>query len=428
MEGLEVAFPVGGSRSDEIAQRAPTEAELHTKTGRKRVLSLEFRPVLVGDDLRRVMMLATDLTERRALERSVRESREIHERQVAALRNLVAGGGALLVNVLTRAKERLHECHELLTPGASGGLNVRQVVDNLFQHVHSIRAEARTYDLLTLEQAVHRLEDRLAIHRGRQREGQSLDLAALHEEFIPLLTELEDALEQSRQLLVEASPIGAAILQQVTVRREDLDRALELGRTRDPELRSALSKLASRPFGEHLLGVSVALPKWAEALGKRAELVVEGREIPVPLELSQLLPDALTHLVRNCLAHGLESADERQHKGKPMVGTIIAECVATGLGPSIEVRDDGAGLDSEHLSAALRALGADPNLNPYEAVFLPGLSSSTGDALSLAGRGVGLAAVRQDLARIGYALCAGPAPEGGFCVRLECKPVGSLPG
>ena len=188
------------------------------------------------------------------------------------------------------------------------------------------------------------------------------------------------------------------------MQRSDLDSVLALAGDHDNELTRAIKRLAARPFGESLATIAERAPDWAARDGKRVELVVEGREVRIPPALSDVLAGVMTHLVRNSVAHGIESEEERAKAGKPLVGTVWASAHEGERGPVIVVEDDGAGIDLERVVARARALGLvtdDAPVDATELVFLPGLS--TRDASDgLAGRGIGLDAVRAYVREAGY--------------------------
>jgi chemotaxis protein histidine kinase CheA len=153
------------------------------------------------------------------------------------------------------------------------------------------------------------------------------------------------------------------------------------------------------------------VPTWAESLGKQARLEIQGREEGVPPALAQVLGGALVHLVRNAVAHGIEPADVRRRAGKDEQGVVSVRCVANGAcGPSIVVEDDGAGLGE----------GVDG-----ERIFEPGFSTAEG-AAELAGHGVGLFAVRQELAQAGYDVMVTKGSLGG--ARFELRPASGAKG
>jgi sensor histidine kinase regulating citrate/malate metabolism len=117
-------------------------------------------------------------------------------------------------------------------------------------------------------------------------------------------------------------------------------------------------------------------------------------------KLARVLPGVLAHLVRNAVAHGIEAPEEREASGKPRVGTIR---IAGGGGDvAVVVEDDGRGVDEELVRA--RAESMQLPLAEYEdLIFEPGLSTRA-SVDGLAGRGVGLDAVRSALAEAGYAV------------------------
>jgi chemotaxis protein histidine kinase CheA len=201
-------------------------------------------------------------------------------------------------------------------------------------------------------------------------------------------------------MLIEASPIGPAIIEQITVRRPDLEAVLALVGPGQAALHKAVHRLAARPFGECLIYLGEAVPNWAERCGKRVELVVEGRDVPVPMELARVLPAVMTHLARNAVAHGIEPVDERQAGGKPAGGTIRVE--AEEIEEELEIRfsDDGQGLRRPDIKARAAELGLTGEAE--ELVFAEGFS--TGTATILSGRGVGLGAVREELNRASYGI------------------------
>jgi two-component system chemotaxis sensor kinase CheA len=101
------------------------------------------------------------------------------------------------------------------------------------------------------------------------------------------------------------------------------------------------------------------------------------------------LSDALLHLVRNAVVHGLEKPDQRLALGKPIEGNLTLEARSAGTHAVILVSDDGAGVDEERVRAKARALGLDDSVDILELLTHPGFS--TRDSVDeLSGRGVGL--------------------------------------
>jgi chemotaxis protein histidine kinase CheA len=158
---------------------------------------------------------------------------------------------------------------------------------------------------------------------------------------------------------------------------------------------------------------------WAAQEGNSVVLRVQQRELMVPEGLAQVLPGVLAHLVRNSIAHGIESPEERVALGKPETGTITVTAQETPAGICVVVADDGRGVNVERvLSRAGGAAAAGSSV--AELVFLPGLSTRDGHD-ALAGRGVGLDAVRAELGHVGYDAILTFTHNAGTTVTLAPK-------
>jgi HAMP domain-containing protein/HPt (histidine-containing phosphotransfer) domain-containing protein len=426
--GQETAFDIPLDEWSAFAELAPKEVTLQREKGGPVVpLELEFRPVAKDGKVDRVMVLATDVSEKRMLEQAVATQEEAHAKRMAAMRRLVAGGAQLFVRFIATARERVARFFERLDDDALSLAPLDlATVEEIFRHVHTMKGEARAFDLLELEAAFEVLEDTLAALR---RNAEALAESDVADEAASALRaglfRAEAAVDRARQDFVAASPIGSAALEQAAVQRSDLDAVIALAGDGESELSRAIQRLAARPFGEALATIAERAPDWAARDGKRVELVVEGREVRIPAALGDVLAGVMTHLVRNSVAHGIEPEEERAKAGKPLAGTVWASAVEGERGPVIVVEDDGAGIDLDGVVARAVALGlvsqSDVTADPTELVFLPGLS--TRDASDgLAGRGIGLDAVRAYVREAGYGVSF--VTEKGHGTKFVIEPIG----
>ncbi len=136
--------------------------------------------------------------------------------------------------------------------------------------------------------------------------------------------------------------------------------------------------------------------------GKQVDLIIAKTQVGVDRSMVSDVRDALVHLLRNAVDHGLEAVDYRQTMGKSDVGKIQIRARADGDMLHIEVEDDGRGMDPEHLRqvAVARKLLTAQQANALsereaiELIFRPGFS--TRDEVSeLSGRGVGMDVVKR---------------------------------
>jgi two-component system chemotaxis sensor kinase CheA len=145
----------------------------------------------------------------------------------------------------------------------------------------------------------------------------------------------------------------------------------------------------------------------AKQCGKEVALVMGGQETDLDKSLLDVIAEPMTHLVRNAVSHGIESAEERVRNGKPARGTIHLTSYHQGNQVIVEITDDGAGIDVQKVKAKALEKGlitseeAD-RLGEAEIlalVFRPGFSTAD-EITEISGRGVGLDVVQTVLHRL----------------------------
>jgi len=145
----------------------------------------------------------------------------------------------------------------------------------------------------------------------------------------------------------------------------------------------------------------------ARQCGKDVELVLSGQDTDLDKSILDAIAEPLTHLARNAIGHGLESADERQTAGKSAKGTLRLGAYHQGNQVIVEVSDDGRGMDAQRIKAKAIELGLVTaedagRLNEAETlefVFRPGFSTAH-EVTEVSGRGVGMDVVQSVLHRL----------------------------
>jgi len=146
----------------------------------------------------------------------------------------------------------------------------------------------------------------------------------------------------------------------------------------------------------------------ARSESKQVTLQVQGEDTEIDKVVAEKIADPMIQIIRNAVAHGIESPEERRAAGKPEAGTVTITAVQENNFVTLEVSDDGGGIDLESIREALASKGlmsADearsaPDAEVTAAIFLPGLSTRR-SADAVAGRGVGLDVVRDTIFRLG---------------------------
>lgn len=144
----------------------------------------------------------------------------------------------------------------------------------------------------------------------------------------------------------------------------------------------------------------------SKELGKQIKLDITGGSIEMDRGVLDRMTPPFEHLLRNCVAHGIEMPEQRQASGKPAVGTIAVHLRHEGNDVSVEFRDDGVGLNLERIRAKAQEQGLiapGAQIDDTEAanlIFMPGFTTAT-SVTGIAGRGIGMDVVRSEIKALG---------------------------
>lgn len=232
------------------------------------------------------------------------------------------------------------------------------------------------------------------------------------------------------QVARSAEDLGPAAAELITRLNRAKEMAAQLHREAkllaNEELRE-LTQISEEVQALRMLPLSVLFEPYprvvrdlARELGKEVELHVHGEGTRADRSVVESLRDAVMHLVRNALDHGIERREDRVRAGKPPKGQLILRAAREGERILIRIEDDGVGLDPAALrkiavrkgfidEASAQALS---DQAACELIFLPGFTSKE-VATDISGRGVGLDVVRVRIQTLGGdLLLQSPAGQG----------------
>jgi two-component system, chemotaxis family, sensor kinase CheA len=140
-------------------------------------------------------------------------------------------------------------------------------------------------------------------------------------------------------------------------------------------------------------------------LGKQIDLIIEGGDTELDKGLTEKLVDPLTHLVRNSIDHGIESAQVRSERGKNITGRVTLRAAQQGGSIVISISDDGGGLNRERILEKARENNIAVSDNPkdeevWQLIFAPGFSTAAA-VTDVSGRGVGMDVVKRNVQSLG---------------------------
>jgi two-component system, chemotaxis family, sensor kinase CheA len=199
-------------------------------------------------------------------------------------------------------------------------------------------------------------------------------------------------------------------LLEIVRRHEDSDFKVPLQRLSNvtAELQEGVMKTRMQPIGNAWQKLPRVVRDLCAELGKDIELTMRGADTELDRQVLDLVKDPLTHLVRNCADHGIESPAERIAAGKPAKGTIRLSAWHEGGHIIIEISDNGRGLDLDRIKAKViekglaseAQLAAKSEAEICNFIFAPGFTTAA-KVTSISGRGVGMDVVRSNIEQIG---------------------------
>ncbi len=267
---------------------------------------------------------------------------------------------------------------------------VKQSIGDLADSIARLRGQLREVEV----QADSQMQSRLSVLEERDREYDPLefDRYTRLQELTRLMAEsLHDAASIQQTLLKGLGETDAALMHQSRVSRD---------------VQQELMRMRAVPFSileERLYRI---VRQTTRELEKQVELEIQGSQVELDRSVLERFGAPLEHLLRNALAHGVESPAERAASGKPESGRIALAMRQEANEIVLTVSDDGAGIDLERLrrKAEERGLlppGAEPDVAALtQMIFASGLS--TADAVTeLAGRGIGMDVVKNEVTALG---------------------------
>ncbi len=173
------------------------------------------------------------------------------------------------------------------------------------------------------------------------------------------------------------------------------------------ELQTGIMKTRLQPMGNVWSKFPRLVRDAAIAGEKKIRLEMSGQMTELDKSIIEAVKDPLTHLIRNCIDHGIETPERRLAAGKPEEGVIRLRAFHEGGLVLVEISDDGAGIRPELIrEAALRRglvtaakVDALTDHDLIQLIFVPGFSTAR-EVTRLSGRGVGMDVVKTNLERI----------------------------
>jgi chemosensory pili system protein ChpA (sensor histidine kinase/response regulator) len=211
---------------------------------------------------------------------------------------------------------------------------------------------------------------------------------------------------QTTRELVETASDASSINHELDNLVTNLGLLFDTQRSLFDEMQDKLIRLRMVPLDTLESRLQRTVRVVADEEGKSADFAMECENLEVDSEILHIIVDPLLHLLRNAVAHGIESAETRRLAGKPEKGLISLRAYSEGTHIILTVTDDGRGISAEALKKKAVGLGfvsaaeaeALSEEDAFSLIFLPGLSTA-GTVNQVSGRGVGMNIVKSGIVR-----------------------------
>lgn len=312
------------------------------------------------------------------------------------------------------------EARELLDELGRGVLELERgleadVIERLLRAAHTLKGAARVVGATSIGDLAHALEDDLSRLDPANGMTGAVDvlLARLDAASAELHRLTSDRRTSDQDAKSEDLPNRAGIRVDVdavhAIARDLRELRALLAAEPDPDLverrfRTLLERVESlRLVRVEDIGVELerATRDASAQLSKSTSFDLRGGHTRVDARVLDALRPALLHLVRNAVAHGIETPEVRRERGKPPTGSIRVRVRRRGSRVLFDVSDDGGGLDRDRLRESAEARGERlPSSDAELLQYLLRTNLTTSELTQISGRGVGLDVVREAIASV----------------------------
>ncbi len=352
-----------------------------------------------------LMLILTDITEKRELEAHLAEERDLFEMVVRVVSNHVDFNATL-----KDYEEYCQGCYEEI----AAAQNDAEVFADSYRRVHTFKGTFHQFGMLNMVKRLHDLETRLIREQKASPEPLSRPAlsAILREENMERW--IDEDLALLKKILGDSLFLQGNTLVINTDSLWELENRI-LATLSPPEIRLLLPeirKLSWKPFRDSLKGYPAYLARLSEREDKLVyPLEIEGGEMKADPDIYRDFVKVLGHVFRNALDHGIEPPEERIASGKDKQGRIGCRVFQTDNLLTVEISDDGCGLPISGQDHDINCLIFEDNYSTKAAIS------------DLSGRGAGLGAVKDAVEKLGGSIDVVSTPGRGttFRFHLACE-------
>ncbi|WP_292084256.1 MULTISPECIES: chemotaxis protein CheA [unclassified Brevundimonas] len=226
------------------------------------------------------------------------------------------------------------------------------------------------------------------------------------------------------ELVIQQAMLAQRVMESGLARSSDIALGLEDLELLTRDIQDSVMAIRAQPVKSVFQRMPRLVREVADMTGKRVRLVTSGEDTEVDKTVVERLAEPITHMLRNAIDHGLESAEEREAAGKPAEGTVRLAALHRSGRIVIEIADDGKGINRPRvrgIAVARGLIAEDAVLTDDEVdnlIFLPGFSTAE-TVTDVSGRGVGMDVVKRSIQALGGRISISSVPGKGSTFTLS---------
>ena len=286
--------------------------------------------------------------------------------------------------------------------------SLRGSLNDLTENVQRLRSQLREIEI----QAESQMQSRMAAAEAQ------------HEQFDPLEMDRFTRFQELSRMMAESLSDVTTVQYNLVRNLDAADTAIQSQARLNRNLSQTLMSVRMVPFATLEDRLYRVARQSAKETGKKVNLELNNKQIELDREVLEKMTGPIEHLLRNAVAHGIETREAREAAGKSETGEIVISLTQQTNEVVIELADDGGGLAFDRIrerAVERGLLGANEEADERRLtslIFEPGFT--TAEQLSgLAGRGVGMDVVKNATTALGGRIETTSEPGRGTRFRLS---------
>jgi signal transduction histidine kinase len=422
---------------DSVSELTPiSEITIGTAAEESRHLSVSYAPLHTHGSTTTLMVMLQDISAYKNLESKIGRQEQRHEDELSEIAEIIKLDYATFENFIFESKKIISESTKVIESLDFNTFSSDKTND-LFRKMHTLKGNSRAFNFIQLGQLAHQVEDSFALLRDRKMDVTESLLNRIKSQIFEIEQKLDSIIELAKSVM-SGKDLGKVRSDNRDVFiRVKLEKVLNLIRIVDRlhkgqgqlsesqenlflTLESSISSLRLCPATRLFSRFPKMIKDLAVALGKNITVTILGGEIELDLDTLDKLANAIVHIVRNAVDHGIETPDERSDAGKPFMAQIEIKLSKQEGAYLFTVSDDGRGIDTNNvlkkaLEDGLVTTQESANITKgkiYELIMQPGFTTAE-KVTDISGRGIGMNVVSEILKTLNGVMTVQSEPGSG---------------